>query len=68
MAYVGWWVPISYEIALSILNNNSVLRFVSYGPYHVLLSTVVNETKINDDNKCSLFAGHFDGHAGAWMK
>ncbi len=44
------------------------LRFVLYGPYHGLLAMVVDEAKINDDNKCTSFAGHFDGHAGTQMK
>jgi hypothetical protein len=68
MAYIGWWVPISYEKALSILNNNNVTQIIIIGSYHGLLATVVDETKIDNDNKCTLFAGHFDGRAGAQMK
>ncbi len=67
-AYFGRWMPISYEIALSILNNNSVTQNCIIWTILLSFSCGVDETKIDNDNKCISFAGHFDGHAGARMK
>jgi hypothetical protein len=29
---------------------------------------ILDKTKINDDDKCALFVGRFDGHAGVRMQ